>query len=135
MSLRLTQEMGIANPSLEILITEKIGDGKKDVFINPDNYFKEIIANNIFDISNALELGECEVDGIKAMRKLGVVYISDNKLDFFDKNNRIYSIVPALKYSTIDTETTTLEYITVYNQYNLIFNEYSLIIVSYTEAL
>lgn len=140
MSLELIEKAGILDNALEKLVLDTIGDGSKDTFIEINDNFREIILNNMLDISNALKLGECEIDGIKAIRKIGAVYLSDNIMDFIEKNNKIYSIVPAFKYSKNDTQTTTLEHITVYGQYKLIVksnnvDKYELIIVSYTEAL
>lgn len=140
MSLELIEKAGILDNALEKLIVDTIGDGSKDTFIEINDNFKEIILNNMLDISNSLKLGECEIDEVKSIRKIGAVYLSNNILDFIEKNNKIYSIVPAFKYSINDTKTTTLEHITVYGQYKLIVksnnvDKYELIIVSYAEAL
>jgi len=140
MSLEMIQKVTIIDNSLERFIIEQIGEGKKDIFIGDDSYFKEVISNNLLDITNSLELGECEVDEVKAVKKLGVVYISDKDLDLFERNNRIYSIVPTFKYIKEDTEITSIEHIEVYNQYKLRIKadnvkKYDFIVVSYTESL
>lgn len=140
MLLEIIQKAKIVDNLLEKLIIEQIGEGKKDVFIGDDSYFKEVISNNLLDITNSLELGECEINGVKAVKKLGVVYISDKNLDFFERNNKIYSVVPAFKSIKDETEITSKEHITIYNQYKLRINadnckKYDFIVVSYTEAL
>lgn len=140
MSLEMIQKVRILDNSLEKLIIEQIGEGKEDIFIAANNYFKEVISNNLLDITNKLELGECEIDEIKAVKKLGVVYISEKDLDSFERNNRIYSVVPTFKYIKDDIEITTIEHIKIYNQYNLRIKidnlkNYDFITVSYTEAL
>jgi hypothetical protein len=140
MSLELIQRMGIGNPILEKSMTDKIRNGDKDIFIEADDNFKEIISNNVFEIATSLELGECIVDEIKAIRKWGFVYLSDEKLDFISRNNRIFSIVPDFKYTKGENKVSTLEHITVYGSYEIrvkISDDdiYKLIIVSYIEAL
>jgi len=133
MSLELIQKIEILNPTLEQFIAEKIGDGTKDVFIGADSYLKEIISDNTLDISSSLKLGECEIDGVKAIRKLGFVYLSDSN----GRGQRILSVVPALQYSKDGKEIMSIGHINVYYQYNLIVNanKYDLAVVSYTLAL
>lgn len=141
MSLEMIQSVKIVDEALKELIIKEIGNGEKDVFLREDSYFKELIDHNILDIASTLKLGECEIDGVKAVKKLGVVYISDNRnLDLVERNRRIYSIVPALKYNKDYIEVTSIEHIAVYNQYKLIIKtdnvkKYDFIIVSYIEAL
>lgn len=140
MSLELIKKITIIDESLEKLFIEKVGDAEKDIFIEVDSYLKEIIDNNILEITNDLKLGECEINGVKSLRKLGIVYLSDKNLDFFNKSNRINSIVPSLKYSKDEIETTSKEYITEHGQYKLTIKAnnikmYDFIIVSYVECL
>lgn len=141
MSLEMIQSIKIADEALKELIIKEIGNGKKDVFLREDSYFKELIDHNTLDITSTLKLGECEIDGVKAVKKLGLVYINDNrKLDLVERNRRIYAIVPALKYSKDDIEITSIEHIAVYNQYKLIIKtdnvkKHDFIVVSYIENL
>ncbi|WP_238917235.1 hypothetical protein [Clostridium sp. YIM B02555] len=137
MPLQFIQKADIVDKKLDESIMELIGDGKKNVFID-ERYFKGLTSHNIFNVAD--ELGECEIDGIKAIRKLGAVYLSDPNLNFIDKNNAVFSIAPSLKYSKNGDKITTIEHIIVYSQYDLIVNidnvnKYNLIVVSYVEAL
>lgn len=131
MALELIQKMGIGNPILEKSIIEKVGDGERDVFITADDNFDDIISSDSLEISSALQLGEFEIDGVKVVRKLGFVYLSDDS----DKNDKIFRIVPALEYNKNGSLRTTIDYIQIYTQYNLIINNNKLIVVSYTETL
>lgn len=134
--IKLSESIKILDNEFSKLIIEKIGDSKKDFFIQIDNKLEEIKNEDLLGLSK-LGLGECEVDGIKAIKKLGAVYLTDKNLNFLDKMQRIHSVVPTLKYKN----TSTLDYIKVLNQYDLILinddngNEYNLIIVSYVETL
>lgn len=140
MAIELIQSASISDTMLESLLKGIIGDGQKDRFLEGNTSLKTVLSNNLLDVASSLELGECVVDEVRAVRKIGLVYISDKDLDFIEKNNRIYSIVPNFKYIKDEEEITTIEYITVYGQYKLkvkFDNKklYEFIIVSYIEKL
>lgn len=140
MSIELIQSASISDTMLESLLKGIIGDGQKDRFLEGNTSLKDVLSSNLLEVASSLELGECVVDEVRAVRKIGLVYISDKDLDFIEKNNRIYSIVPDFKYIKDEEEITTIEYITVYGQYKLKVKfdnkkVYEFIIVSYIETL
>lgn len=140
MSIELIQSASISDTMLESLLKGIIRDGQKDRFLEGNTSLKNVLSSNLLDVTSSLELGECVVDEVRAVRKIGLVYISDKDLDFIEKNNRIYSIVPDFKYIKDEEEITTIEYITVYGQYKLKVKfdnkkVYEFIIVSYIEKL
>ena len=133
--IKLREHIQIQNDELSKLIVKKIGDGKKDAFIEIDNELDEIINADLLDLSK-LELGEFEIDDIKAIKKLGAVYLSDKSLNFTDKCTRIFLVAPNLNYKSVETS----RHILIHNEYELILddekgNEYKLILISYAEIL
>lgn len=136
MSLELINKTNIVDDLLNNFIIEKIGDAKNNVFI--EGSCLETLYEFELMPGVTKNLGEQEVDGVKVIKKLGLVYLNNENLNFVDKNNQIFSLVPSLKYSKNDTYIETLEHIEIYNQYSLIVkdnNKYKLIVVTYSEVL
>ena len=132
MKINFVKRIGIGNSKLEKLLKETIGDGSKDVFIDVDEELRDI------DTDNTFKLGECEVRGIKAVRKLGAVYLTDDNLGLIDAGSRIDFVAPSFKYTKGDSTTTTLEYIENYCAYKLQIDngtKKDLYIITYVVAL
>lgn len=134
MSLELVKKANIVDDSLESFIIEKIGDAKKNIFI--EGSCLEFLYKLMPEVTR--EIGEYEIDGVKVLKKLGLVYLNNGNLSFIDKSNQILSLVPSLKYNKNDIYIDTLDHIQIYNQYSLIVkdnNQYNLILVTYSEVL
>lgn len=133
MGLEVVKRKEIIDLRLEEFILAKINDGKNNVFIE-----HEELENGMFDIPEVL--GETEYDGIKVIKKLGLVYLKDKNLGLIEKSTQIHLIVPELKYIKNKEKITTIDNVTIYNQYKVIVsddkgNTYNLVLVSYLKSI
>ena len=114
MEINFIKKIHIGNSKLEEVLTQKIGDGTKDVCIDVTDYLKELDDNNDF------KLGNIDAEGTKAVRKLGVVYLNSATKNFIDRIDILNRIIPSFNYSVEKgVKVSTLKYITIYNQFEL----------------
>lgn len=134
MAINFIKKISICNSELEELFKQKIGNGKKDIFIEVTDYLKEL------DEDNTFKLGEYEIDGVKVLRKLGAIYLNVNEKSLINKIDKVFKVIPALEYKNKEgNQISTLDHITHYSQFSLKLDindtEKELLICTYTEAL
>ena len=81
------------NPELKEQLIQKIGNGEKDVLIEITDYFNELDDFERLSYTKIFNLGAFQIDGIEVVRKVAVIYLSDDKKTFNDRCNNINRII------------------------------------------